>query len=314
MYRNPYLQTRLLSLNIKETDDGYSSFVSVLMLSDTYEISQEGTFSTPQLSTYLDDPAKLTDIVTDNRGFIYTGERDNGVFRFIFLEGKVQNISIVALKNYNVGAIAMTRINNQYILDVQLNTVIVRFYDFTQMIKHILSFPTELVPKLLHVNQNALIVEAADMYHIYATNKATKSEVIKVFYKTQLLMAVEPMSDRAFTTVLSISALYSISDGYLLVKSLQESTDITLTFTSYNQTDSVACPTNIHLILVNDSQMIVQLKEVSQEMTAESPVSLSFKLDDYFAGPQLKYNTPDQAGVQYIRKHIEPANIPSPQK
>ena len=47
-------------------------------------------------------------------------------------------------------------------------------------------------------------------------------------------------------------------------------------------------------------------------MTAESPVLLNFKLDDYFAGSQLKYNTLDAEGVQYTHKHIEPVNIPAP--
>lgn len=47
-------------------------------------------------------------------------------------------------------------------------------------------------------------------------------------------------------------------------------------------------------------------------MTAEYPVEVYIKLEDYFAGSQLKFNALTDVGVKYTKNHIEPVNIPQP--
>ena len=158
--------------------------------------------------------------MADNKGNIYLGERDNGIFRFIYSNKTMTNVQLFPLKDSNIGALAITRIDTQYYLDVQINSLIIRFYGFSGMIRQIISYPAEIVPKALHVNQNNLVVETDDAFYFYATNNGLKTYIIKVFQKTQLLLAVEPLTDRALTVVLSLSTLYSLNNGYLIIKAL----------------------------------------------------------------------------------------------
>lgn len=100
----------------------------------------------------------FTDIITDNRGFIYLAERDNGVYKFSYQNKTLSDATLLVLKNQSVNSVAITEIDRYYYLDIQMKSVVARFYDFTTMIKQIISFPTEIVPKRIHVNQNNLVV------------------------------------------------------------------------------------------------------------------------------------------------------------
>lgn len=82
----------------------------------------------------------------------------------------------------------MTKLNDGYYLSVQLKAMIIRFYDFTAMIKQIITLPSEIVPLSLRVNQNYLVAEGTDSYYFYTTNKYDRNQIIKVIPKANLLL------------------------------------------------------------------------------------------------------------------------------